>query len=47
MEMNTVPGYGAAGTFRRALYEALSSRVFFDLSFGPDGMEQLQLRVVF
>lgn len=44
METSTVPGYGAAGSFRRALSETLSSRIFFDLSFGPNGMEEFQLR---
>jgi hypothetical protein len=44
METNTVPGYGRAGTFRHSLPDALSSRIFFDLSFSPDGMEEFQVR---
>jgi hypothetical protein len=44
METNTVPGYGLAGSFRRSLSDALSSRIFFDLSISPDGLEEFQFR---
>jgi hypothetical protein len=44
VETNAVPGYGRAGNFRTALSDTLSSRLFFDLSFGPDGLEEFRLR---
>jgi hypothetical protein len=44
METATVPGYGRAGAFRGWLAETLSSCVFFDLSFSPDGMEEFNVR---
>lgn len=44
METNTVPGYARAGSFRRSLSDTLSSRIFFDLSFSPAGMEEFNVR---
>jgi Domain of unknown function (DUF3943) len=43
-ETNAVLGYGQPGELRAALSDTLSSRIFFDMSFSPAGLEEFRLR---
>jgi hypothetical protein len=43
MEINTVPGYGEAGTFRQFFSDTLSTRFQTDISSSPAGVEEYRI----